>query len=484
MYYFSSILIVLAILTSSNTYATDFEVDCKSVEDAALSILANHNDDTFAYDLIEYSKSYPVDNDCYRWQLVILNDLRKSSLEPLGYREYIFDRVDSAGDDFKAELMLHVFRYSLASTSKELSEQEWRTVKASLRVSSEMTVLSVMLGLVSSAAEDDVELQKKMADLFAMAKGGKLAEPELITLSRAVELFLTVTIEHRPDLFASYYNKYFYLLDDSGMNNITSEVIGFFDQNQNDIGLTFIQTFINNISEERGVDKNMFSLLYKIHKEKEFSEFYDHVVTVLVGKSPDKVRAIILNANLNRMKKDLLILEYQLDKPGEYPIEKYANQLFDDQIRKQKKAAEYLLAFGPRSVAIKQDVITKLTVMKTSNDKISSSDLIVSLLKVLENIAAQDQQTLDVLLWALADSDPKISQQAKAGLEAIGIAAMSEYSRNFKTYPVKVQALVIEVMGSFDSGKVTAIKFLSRVKPRNDKMKFAIDDAVAELNAF
>jgi len=184
------------------------------------------------------------------------------------------------------------------------------------------------------------------------------------------------------------------------------------------------------------------------------------------------------------MKKDLLILEYKLDKPGEYLVENYANQLFDEQIRKQKKAAEYLLAFGPRSVVIKQDVITKLIGLQTSNDKISSSDMIVSLLKVLENIGAQDQNTLDVLLWALADTDPKISQQAKSGLESIGIVAMPEYNRNFKTYSVKVQALVIEVMGSFDSGKLTAIKFLSRVKPRNDKMKFAIEDAVAELNAF
>ena len=484
MYYFSSILIVLVILTSSNTYAADLEVNCKSMEEAALSILANHADDNFAHKLIEYSKSNPVDNDCYRWQLVILNDLRKLSLEPLGYREYIFNRVKVADSDFQSDFMLHVFRYILASTSKELSEQEWLTVKNSLRVSSEMTVLSVMLGLVASAAEDDVELQKKMADLFSMAKGGKLAEPELITLSRAVELFLTVTIEHRPDLFTSYYNKYFYLLDESGMNNIAAEVIASFYENQNEVGLTLIETFVKNVSEERGVDKKMFSLLYKIHKEKEFSKFYNHVVTVLVENSPDKIRAIILNANLNRMKKDLLILEYKLDKPGEYLVENYANQLFDEQIRKQKKAAEYLLAFGPRSVVIKQDVITKLIGLQTSNDKISSSDMIVSLLKVLENIGAQDQNTLDVLLWALADTDPKISQQAKSGLESIGIVAMPEYNRNFKTYSVKVQALVIEVMGSFDSGKLTAIKFLSRVKPRNDKMKFAIEDAVAELNAF
>ena len=103
---------------------------------------------------------------------------------------------------------------------------------------------------------------------------------------------------------------------------------------------------------------------------------------------------------------------------------------------------------------------------------------------MLENIDAQDQQAINVFLWALADTDPKIQLQARAGLEAIGTGAMSEYNKNFKTYSLRLQALVIEVMGSFDSGKVTAIKFLSRVIPRSDKVKFAIEDAVAELNEF
>jgi hypothetical protein len=268
------------------------------------------------------------------------------------------------------------------------------------------------------------------------------------------------------------------------MANITEEAIVFFNDNQNEIGLRFIETFIGNVSVEGGVDKNLFSLLYKMHREKEFSEFYNHAVTVLVNNNPDEIRNIILSANLNKMKKDLLILEYQLDKPGEYSIEKYSNQLFDEQIRQQQKAAEYLLAFGTRSAVVKVDVINKLTSISISKDKISSTKLIISLLNVLENIGVQDPQTINIFLGALEDTDPKIQRQAMAGLESIGADAMPEYNRNFKMYSVKVQALVIEVMGSFDSGKVTTIKFLSRVTPRNEKMKFAISDAVAELNAF
>lgn len=494
MYYLSFLFIISVIFISPSIYAASSELDskdislpktvqyCKSVQDNALSILASYKDENFSNNLIEYSKSYPIDNDCYRWQLVILNNLRKLSLQPIGYRDYMFERIRSTDDDFKSELMLHVFRYSLGLSP--LSEQEWATVKTSLQVSNELTVLAVMLGLVASSKEGDLELDNKMSDLFEMATKNNLAAPNQVGLSRAIELFLTITIEQRPDLFSTYYNKYFYLLDERGMGNITEEAIVFFNDNQNEIGLRFIETFIGNVSVEGGVDKNLFSLLYKMHREKEFSEFYNHAVTVLVNNNPDEIRNIILSANLNKMKKDLLILEYQLDKPGEYSIEKYSNQLFDEQIRQQQKAAEYLLAFGTRSAVVKVDVINKLTSISISKDKISSTKLIISLLNVLENIGVQDPQTINIFLGALEDTDPKIQRQAMAGLESIGADAMPEYNRNFKMYSVKVQALVIEVMGSFDSGKVTTIKFLSRVTPRNEKMKFAISDAVAELNAF
>ena len=494
MYYLSFLFIMSAIFISPSLYAINSELDpaatsqpetsqyCKSVQDAGLSLLDNYKDENFSNDLIEYSKSYPVDNDCYRWQLLILNKLRKLSLQPVGYRDYMFARIPSMDDDFKSEFMLHIFRYSLEF--KPLSEKEWDTVKASLQVSSEITVLSIMLGLVASSSEGDVELHKQIADLFMMAKANNLAAPEQVDLSRAVELFLTISITQRPDLFASYYNKYFYLLDESGMDNITTEAIEFFNDNQNEVGIKFIGIFIDNASAENGIDKNLFSLLYKMHKEKEFSGFYHHAVTVLVESHPDNIRDIIINANLNRMKKDLLVIEYQLDRPGEYSVEKYALQLFDAKIRKQQKAAEYLVAFGTRSKLVKQDVINKLMSIKISKDKVSSTKLIISLLKVLENIDAQDQQAINVFLWALSDTDPTIQRQARSGLESIGPGAMSEYNKNFKTYSVRLQALVIEIMGNFDSGKVTAIKFLSRVTPRNDQMKFAIDDAVAELNEF
>lgn len=494
MYYLSYLFILLISLISPNIYAVNSNVEsidvvsadalknCQSVESEAFVILKNYGDANFSDDLITYSNTHPVTRDCYRWQTIILDNLRNLSLEPEGYREHMFDLISAIDADYKSELMLHLLRYSIALTP--LTDKEWDAVKSSLQVSNEITVLSVMLGLVASPNIEDTDLQIKMADLFEMAKEERLAAPELIDLSRAIELFLTIAIEQRPALFAEYYNTYFYLLDKSGMKNITEYAIVFFNDNQNEIGLTFIETFIGNVSIEEGVDTSLFSLLYKMHREKEHNDFYNHAVSVLVNNNSNQIRNIILNANLNNTKKDLLILEYALDKPDEFSVGAYAKQLFDTKIRKQQKAAEYLLAFGARAEVVKDDVINKLKDLQVSQDKISSTDLIVTLLQVLDNVGAEDQDTIEIFLWGLEDTDPRISLQAKTGLESIGASAMPEYNKNFKTYSLKVQASVIEIMGSFDRSKVTAIKFLSRVTPKNEQMKFAINDAVAELNAF
>ena len=105
-------------------------------------------------------------------------------------------------------------------------------------------------------------------------------------------------------------------------------------------------------------------------------------------------------------------------------------------------------------------------------------------MQILTNVGSNDHSTVEMMLWALDSRDNKISEQAYLGLKSIGSAALPEYSNNFKTYSIKVQHLVVDIMGSFEDGRLPAIKFLSEIKPRNDKIRFAVDQSVAELNDF
>ncbi len=478
------ILLSFTIVSSSCVHSLVPETAsyCRSVQDNAMAILADYESNDFSKKLIDYSRAYPIDDGCYRWQLVILNNLNKFSLQSSGYRQYLFDRIgreESAPDN---EFMLYLLRYSLAGSA--LSSSEWTIVKKSLDLVDEDTLYAIILGLVSSPLENDDSIQHKMADVFSLAKRGGLGIGGDISLSRAIELFLQVTAEQRPDLFSSYYQKYFYLLNDESNKNLSLLAVRFFNENQNAYGLEFLSTFIGNANMSGEISRKFFLLLLKLHREKNNNPYYFQVVDSLVKQYPAKVRHIIEQANLSNKRKDLLKIEYQLELAGEFKITEYADKLFYENRRIQNKAAEYLIAYGERANVVKYDVQSKLMSLKESNGYSMPSKLIVSLLKILSNIGSKDQETIDMMIWAMENGEDKVSKQGFLGLKAIGVAALPEYSKNFHVYSNKVQRLIVEVMAGFHSDRLPVLKFLSQVKPSNDKVRFAVQDAVAELNEF
>jgi hypothetical protein len=455
---------------------------CKSIQDKALSILADHKNSNFSQQLIEYSRSHPIDNQCFRWQLVILKNLSSLALQPEGYRDYLFERLNNEDSEEMVEFMLHSLNYS--AETGPLTEEEWRVIKSFLINVDEAVVQSIILGLVINRFENNESLQAHMADVFDLAKNKLLGSKEKVSLSRAIEIFLKLTAEQRPELFSIFYQKYYYLLDQESYASLSNQAVRFFNNNQNEFGLNFLSVYIGHSRMSDQQNRKFFLLLLKLHKEKNNNPFYKQVVNNIVDNYPEKVRQIIDNAKLSKRSKDLLKIEYQLDHPGEYQIMDYAQQLFSAKLRQQQLAADYLIAFNQRAVIVENDAASKLFSIIQEYPNNSSSKLITSLLKILTNVGSNDQSTVEMMLWALDSRDNKISEQAYIGLKAIGSAALPEYSNNFKSYSIKVQHLVVDIMGSFDDGRLPAIKFLSEIKPRNDKIRFAVDQAVAELNDF
>lgn len=475
-------LVAMLLLNSAAASVPQTAQYCKSIQDKALAILADHESSNFSQQLIDYSRSHPIDNQCFRWQLVILKNLSSLSLQPEGYRDYLFERLNNEDSDQMVEFMLHSLKYS--SETGPLSENEWRIIKSFLINVDEEVIQSIILGLIINRYENNESLQAHMADIFDLAKNKLLGAKEKVSLSRAIEIFLKLTAEQRPELFSVFYQKYYYLLDQASYASLSGLAVKFFNQNQNEFGLNFLSVYIGNSRITDRQNRRFFLLLLKLHKEKNNNPFYKQVVTTIVNNHPDKVRQIIDNAQLSQRSKDLLIIEYHLDNPNEYQIIDYASQLFSARLRQQQLAADYLLAFNQRSAVVENDVASKLFSIIQEYPNNSSAKLITSLMQILTNVGSNEHSTVEMMLWALDSRDNKISEQAYLGLKSIGSAALPEYSNNFKTYSIKVQHLVVDIMGSFEDGRLPAIKFLSEIKPRNDKIRFAVDQSVAELNDF
>ncbi len=482
--YIRSVFLFLIFIHCNNAQASVSETSqyCRAVQNQAMQILAHPDTPNFSTDLIEFSSRHPVNNDCYRWQLVVLNNLKGLPEKPSGFRQYLFNRVKKEGEDVNSEFLIHTLYYALSISS--LEESEWVIIKELLSIVDENTLQSVILGLVTSRFEGEGSLQDKMADIFTLAKNDALSSDPTMTLSHAIELFLQVTTKQRPELSSLYYQKYFYLLDEQANTKLSAEVVSFFRENQNSHGLIFLSTFIGNAQLSESLSRDFFLLLLRLHKEKNNNSYYLHVVNTLVSEHPHKVRLLIENAQLSEKRKDLLKIEYKLDTLEEYRITDYASQLFSETLRQQRLAADYLVAFGQRANVVKYDVQSKFLSIKEDSTNNSSAKLILSLLKVLTNIGSSDPETISMLVWALDRNDYRISKQALAGLKTIGASALSEYIKNFQNYSAKVQPLIVEVMGTFENEQLPAVKFLSQINPKSDKIRFAIEDAVVELNEF
>lgn len=481
-HYLAITLVGMLFFSSANSSVPQTAQYCKSIQDKALSILADHKNPNFSQQLIEYSRSHPIDNQCFRWQLVILKNLSSLALQPTGYRDYLYERLENEDSEEMVEFMLHSLNYSAETGA--LTANEWRVIKSFLINVDEEVIQSIILGLVINRYENNESLQDHMADVFDLAKNNLLGLKEKVSLSRSIEMFLKLTAEQRPELFSLFYQKYYYLLDQDSYASLSDQAVRFFNNNQNEFGLNFLSVYIGHSRMSDQQNRKFFLLLLKLHKEKNNNPFYNQVVSNIVDKYPEKVRLIIENAKLSKRSKDLLKIEYQLDNPDEYQLMDYAQQLFSAKLRQQQLAADYLIAFNQRAVIVENDVASKLFSIIQEYPNNSSSKLITSLLKILTNVGSNDQSTVEMMLWALDSRDNKISEQAYLGLKSIGSAALPEYSNNFKTYSIKVQHLVVDIMGGFADGRLPAIKFLSEIKPKNDKIRFAVDQAVAELNDF
>lgn len=104
---------------------------CKSVHNKAIDMLAEANRPEIVNQLVEYSQQYPIDNDCYKWQIGIIKNFTSLELDPAGYRQNLFERIEKEGSSYAGSLMLHVLRYAMAI--RPLSESEWQTVKNTLQ---------------------------------------------------------------------------------------------------------------------------------------------------------------------------------------------------------------------------------------------------------------------------------------------------------------------------------------------------------------
>lgn len=487
--------IKLVYVDSNNAPAT--KQNCKTVHNHAIDLLAEANKPEVVAELVKYSAQYPIDEKCYRWQLGILNDFRSLELDPAGYRENLFQRIEKEGSSFVGDLMVHVLQYALSV--RPLSESEWGVVKTAMLRSRPANIKSTISYLIKSTkieglAEADKrtkhinqayqtidDLLLKMDDILAMAGAGNLGSPKTVDIEKVTVTFLEYSSKNMPNLFFRYYTKNSHLIDKDTTSSLIDNVLKLYKAEPSSERLAFLNTFLKDVEPNKSNNRFLFSFFLELKKNKHNVEEYPAALKSLLKNNQEFFGQLIATARYNKKKKEQLIIEYNLPAKGILSVEGYAAKLFDKKTRNQLEAAQYLVAFNERAKPSKSQVIKRLSRIKALNKVSTPRDLMVNLMQILDNIDAHDQATVELLVWAVSDLNGEVNKKAQATLETIGAQSLPHLISSFSQQKSTAQRRLVEVMGTFNKNKKDAVKFLKTVKPSTEQLRFALEDSIAAL---
>lgn len=482
---------LVAVDTQSKT------IDCESIHNKAIDLLAEANKPAIVSQIVDYSANYPIDEDCYRWQLGILNDFRTLNLDPEGFRQNLFQRIENEGSSFAGDLLQYVLRYALAI--RPLSEQEWQITKTTLERSTKANNINTLRKLIKASQVEDSMLKNdsliqanknkqsreqllvQVDQLIAMAAKGQLGSPKSVSVNDLVSTVLINTSASMPQFFINYYQNNYHFLENKSAEKLAKNFIENFEAVPNPDRLQHLNVFISNTELTRTTRRFLFPFIIDLHENHNKIDFYPQALAFLLKNQPEKLADIIANARYNKKKKQRLLIQYQLPAKGILTLEDYAKQIFAKNKSKQIDGAKFLVAFGQRAEPVKAQVVKRLARIQSLKQVSNPRNLIVELIQVLENIHAQDKASIDVLVWALADVDGEINRKAQQALTVIGASALPHISKQFQQVNETSQRRLVEVMATYSEKKHSTLKFLQGIKATSPKLKFALEDAIAEL---
>lgn len=489
--------IKLVYVDSSNAPAKN--QNCKTIHNHAIDLLAEANKPEIVAEIVKYSAEYPIDEKCYRWQLGILNNFRSLELDPAGYRDNLFQRIEKEGSSYVGDLMVDVLQYALSI--RELSESEWAIVKTAMQRSSSSNIQTTISYLIKSTkaeglAEADKRtkrinqayqtvdnLLQKMDEILDLAGAGKLGSPKTVDVESVTVSFLEYSSNNMPNLFFKYYTKNSHLIDKDTTSGLIDNVLDLYKAKPNLERLVFLNTFIKDIEIKKSNNKFLFSFFLELKNNKHQVEVYPAALESLLKDNPEFFGQLIATARYNKKKKEQLLIEYNLPAKGILSVESYAEQLFDKNTRNQLEAAQYLVAFNERAKPIKSQVVKRLSRIKALKKLSTPRNLMVELMQILDNIDAHDKVSVEMLVWAIGDLDGEVNKKAQATLEGIGAQSLPYIVSDFAQQKSTAQRRLVEVVGTFNSNKKDALKFLRTVKPSTEQLRFALEDSIAALQS-
>ncbi|UZK03652.1 hypothetical protein [Venatoribacter cucullus] len=441
--------------------------------------------------LIELAASAPIDSDCHDWQYSVLSNLSRSRYPAPGYRAWVFQQLQDGKPHELARLLPAAM--ALALRESELSKEEWQQSLSSLqrmepdRVQPVLRVLSD--ATIAPARNEQVfrqpigTLEQQWQQLLTQATAGSIATPALSRAQLAAQLISTGQYR-QPELAAALFRREADHLEE--VDTLVKPLLSIWRGQQEPYQLDSVtgqafRVLLQQLSQaaqplSANNRRELYFLLPALQRTQTAAA--QQALDSLLTDFPTLFAAIIAAQPVNEVEKNLWFIRYNLpDSPACRPVD-CAQQLFSDDPQPAQQASQYLLAYGERASPAADSILRKLERVKIEQSSTVRTQIKRNLIQLLPQLQPADARAIPLLVGFLNDFDHEIPDHAAAALIALHKTAVVPMATLFGQQPTLVQRRMLKAFAGMPADDRLA-RFLKSVKPADQHMQFALEDALA-----
>lgn len=472
---------------------------CEVRHDKVIDLLEDVRTEKIKAELLALSKAHSFDRSCNRWQYGILSSFASDLTDYDDYRAHLFYTIKNHESDLMAgELMIETLKYALRI--RPLSDREWMVVRDAIyrgkpaatrqlislmmrHTKSDMTGKSEREIALNNRKQEYKQLDEKMMELTLAGAQLNLSFNEPMSEEEVAFYIILQALESFPDMGREYFFRYYKTLSKSHMQRLATNVIKAYNKKPDPDSYTLLVNYLAMVEIDKKVGPTLFRQVERMRKQPFYHEEYRaNDFDMIVKDSKKELAKIISFARTSEKDKQLWMIEYELPSENVCTVLDCAKGLFSKKRMEAEKAADFLIAYGKRAAPAKASVVKKLNRAKALNKVSNDTRLIPKLLIILDNLAAVDEESIELMVWALGDVSKSINEQAMKSLERVGYQSLPVLTELFESQKATPQRRIIDVMGTFKKQKQKTLAFLETVKPSNQYIRFAIEDATQALS--
>lgn len=442
--------------------------------------------------LAELAMSTPFNNTCYEWQYTVLRYFAQTRYPVDAYLPYVFSQLQDTSAHDLTDLVPALLSFALSDGS--LADSQWNALFAVLPRIEPRAFPLMVRSLTSgtqyerrSRGQTQAALEQQLIALFQLAQAQQLAQPALAYADTLVMTLRTLTQQGFTPLAMQWYSTYHVALTATSTAERVPLLAPFLSHVQANPEQRALRPLFSALLEDLATDvdqvaeqewRRVYFTMQTWQRQANNDPLYEESLFWLLSQHADLVSRILNTITLNSRDRDEWFIRYQLpNSPACTPAE-CAQQLFSEEQQVVQTASQLLLSYGKRASSEHAHIVRKLE--RVAYEQSGSHRTLVKrhLLQLLPQLTPQQVNDVPLLIRYLSDLDHQIPDHAMDALVAMSSVSIVPMATVFAEQPALVQRRMIRAFTRMPRDERIA-RFLRGVKPLDEPMRFALEDAIA-----